>query len=259
VDDKSGIVGRFFSDSKMWLGFGLAVVIQGLNGLNTYFSDVPAVALEIPTGPLFTEAPWNQIGGLTLRVWPIVLGVSYLLTAEISFSLWAFFLFHKAQLVMAYYIGYPAGTLPSPTWARGFSKSFIAYQQFGAYFGYVAIILWTAREHLKWIFRRAFGREKALPGEEREALSYPTAFWGMVLAFVFIVAWTTASGVRGDISVLLWVTYLVLAIGLARVVVEAGLIFVHTGWGPLGLWRTCSGRAGCRLRVRFRLPSLTRP
>jgi hypothetical protein len=157
-----------------------------------------------------------------------------LLSAEISLSLWAFFLFHKMQLMGAYYIGYPAGTLPSPTWTRGFSKSFIAYQQFGAYFAYVAIILYTAREHLKWVTRRAFGRAKALDKERDEALSYPVAFWGFVLAFAFIVGWTIAAGVRADIAIALWVTYLVIAIGLARVVVEAGLIFVHAGWSPLG-------------------------
>jgi hypothetical protein len=234
LDNRSGVVGRFFREPKMWIGFGMAVFAQGLNGLNAYFPDVPTVPMDINTGPLFTEAPWNQIGGLTIKVWPLVLGVSYLLTAEISFSLWAFFLFHKLQLIGAYYFGYPAGTIPSPTWTRGFSKGFIAYQQFGAYFAYAAIIVWTAREHLKWIVRRAFGKAKATPQERQEALSYPTAFWGLALSFAFIVAWTIAAGVRFDIALLLWVTYLVLAIGLARVVVEAGLIFVHTGWSPVG-------------------------
>ena len=43
------------------------------------------------TGPLLTEAPWNQIGRVDLRVLPMITGVSYLLSAEISLSLWAFY------------------------------------------------------------------------------------------------------------------------------------------------------------------------
>ena len=94
------------------------------------------------------------------------------------------------------------------------TKGFLAYQQFGAYFAYVAILLWTAREHFRHVLRRAFRLDRARPEEAKEALSYPTAFWGFTLAFLFIIGWTIAAGVRWDIALVLWLTYLVLSIGL---------------------------------------------
>ncbi len=234
VDKPGGGIGEFFRSPTMWIGFGIAVFIQIFNGLHLYFPDVPAVPLELSTGNLFTEAPWNQIGALQLRVWPVVVGITYLLTSEISLSLWVFFLFHKFQLVIAYYLGYMPSSLPDPVWTRGFSKNFIAYQQFGAIFAYSLAVVWLGREHGMHIFRRAIGRAKARPSEASEALSYLVAFWGFLLSWSFVIAWTAAAGIRLDIAVMLWVTYLVIAIGLTRLVVEAGLLMVHTGWMPLG-------------------------
>jgi hypothetical protein len=43
-----------------------------------------------------------------VRVFPTVVGITYLLTSEVSLSLWFFYLFTKAQLIMAYYMGYYA-------------------------------------------------------------------------------------------------------------------------------------------------------
>ena len=234
MDDSRAGIGGFFRSPTMWIGFGIAVFIQMLNGLHLYFSDVPAVPLSLGTGNLFTEAPWNQIGQLQLTVWPVAVGIAYLLTAEISLSLWVFFLIHKFELIGAYYLGYMPASIPDPIWTRGFSKGFIAYQQFGAIFAYSLAVVWLGREHGMHIFRRAIGREKARADEANEALSYPVAFWGFLVSWSFIIAWTVAAGVRIDLAVMLWVTYLVFAIALTRLVVEAGLLMVNTGWMPLG-------------------------
>jgi hypothetical protein len=102
--DKYGVLGRFFRNPLMWCGFAVAVFIQGLNGLHLYYPDVPLVPLEIATWPLFTEAPWNQMGWIVMRVWPVAVGMTYLLSSEVSFSLWFFYWFIKAQLVFAYYL-----------------------------------------------------------------------------------------------------------------------------------------------------------
>ena len=217
----------------MWIGFGIAIVIQTLNGLNLYFPEVPPVPLSINTGPLFTEAPWNQVGPLPLRVLPIAIGISYLLTTEISFSLWFFFLLHKLEYVLAYNLGFPPGTLPDPVWTRGFSKAFISYQQIGAYFAYAILLFWIGRAHFAHIARRALGRAPAGQGEKREALSYPLAFWGFVAASLFILGWTCAAGVRPDVAIVVWFSYLIIAIGLTRVVVEGGLLYINHGWSPL--------------------------
>ncbi len=229
--DRFGMLGRFFRNPMMWSGFVIAVFIQAVRGLNLYYPDVPTIPLEINMGPMFSEPPWNQIGWVPVNIYPMVVGITYLLTAEISFSLWFFYWFFKFQLVAAYYLGYPPSALPG---AHGLpEKLFTGYQQFGAYFAYVAIVLWTGREHLRHVTRRAFGRERAGPGEKTEVMSYPAAFWGFVVSFAIMVGATWAAGVRLDIALALWLSYLVLAIGLTRIAVEGGMLALQHHTSPL--------------------------
>ena len=229
-DEKS-----FFRNPMMWIGFGLATFVQLLNGLNGYFPDVPLLPLQLSSAPFLTDAPWNQIGQVDLRVWPMAVGIAFLLTAETSFSLWFFYWFFKFQLIAAYYLGFAPSALPAPIGRLGpDTKAFIAYQQVGAFLLYVGLLIWAGREHFGHIMRRGLGRARATPAEKNEAMSYPLAFWGFVLSFLFLVGWSAAAGVRADVALVMWCSYLVIAIGLTRVVAEAGLLFVQQGWTPLG-------------------------
>lgn len=234
LTDEKGGRNTFFQNPLVWIGFGIAVFIEMLNGLNLYFPEVPNVPLGLSTGQFFTEAPWNQIGNTQAQIFPAIVGISFLLTSEVSFSLWFFHLFSKLQYIIAYVAGFPPASLDQPFWTRGWAKGFIGYQQVGAILVYVALLLWTGREHWKHIARRALGKEKATEGERGEALSYPVAFWGFFAALTFVLGWTIASGVRWELAVLLWAFYLAISLALTRLVAEAGLLFVQTGWMPLG-------------------------
>jgi hypothetical protein len=224
-----GFAGRLFANKVMWIGFFIAVFIELLNGLNRYFPDIPTMPLQI-TGSFFTENPWNQLGLYFPKIWIVVVGITYLLTGEVSFSLWFFFLFIKFQLLLAYYCGLQPGSLPKMLGQTGGAHLFTGFQQFGAYIGFAGLTLWSAREHLMHITRRAFGRVRATSGESAEALSYPAAFWGFVLALFFLIGWSVAAGIAPLVAIVLWILYLVLAITLTRIVIECGLLFVQQGW-----------------------------
>ena len=226
----------FFRDNTMWIGFGVAALLGLLNGLNLYFPDVPAVPLRLDLSAYFVEAPWNQLGWTPLVVWPIVVGISFLLTAEVSFSLWFFYWFIKFQYIAAYTLGFAPQTLPNhigATAAAG-AKAFTSFQQIGAFLTYAALIVWVGREHFGHIAARALGRTPATPAERDEALSYPVAFWGFIISFALLVSWCIAAGIQPQIALLLWGGYLVIALVLSRVVAEAGLLFVQQGWSPVG-------------------------
>ena len=232
MDEKSRALPPFFRDALMWSGFAIVVFVQGLNGLNLYFPDVPAFPLGIDTSPLLTEAPWNQVPGLGVRIFPIAVGISYLLTAEIAFSLWAFFLLFKIQYILAYTLGFAPNSLPNVP--QSGTKIFVGYQEVGAYLAYAVLIFWSARRHFAHIFRRATGRQRAGATEASEALPYPVAFWGFIAGFAVMVAWSMAAGVSLTLSLFLWISYVVIAVVLSRVVAEGGLLFVHHTWMPLG-------------------------
>ena len=232
----------FFCNPTMWIGFGAAAFISAMNGLHLYFPDVPAVPLSLNTASLFTESPWNQIGWFPLNIYPLAIGISFLLTSEISFSLWFFYLFFKFQYIMAFALGFPPQSLPTLIgWAGIAPPTFVGYQQMGAYLVFVLSLLWTAREHLGHIARRSFGRAQATPAEQEEALSYPVAFWGFICSFVILIVWSVTAGIRADIALAMWSFYVICAIALSRVVVETGLIFVQQGFTPLGTFAQLFG------------------
>ncbi len=233
----------FFSNPLMWIGFGAIVFIQGMNGLNVYFPDVPPVPLSYPLGQLFTETPWNQMAPMAMIIWPIFAAITFLLSSEVALSLWLFLWIFQAQYIIAYFFGFPYAQLPPAVGhsGDGVARTFTAFQQVGAYVGYVAILLWTAREHLKHIAARAFGRVKAGENEAQEAISYPLAFWSFVLSFAYLTAWSCAAGMRVDVALALWGLYLVTTIALSRAVVEGGVMFINQGWVPLGTLAQLAG------------------
>jgi hypothetical protein len=243
VDDKGArAVGSFFRNPLMWVGFILAALVQGINGARTYFPDVPAVPLGLDTNPLFTEAPWNQMGPTLVQIYPMALGVAFLLTSEVSFSLWACYWLFKVQYILAYYGGWMPTTLPDTLgWAGIPAKTFTGYQQMGAYVAYVGVALWTSRKHLSHIAQRAFGRAASTRAEQSEALSYPVAFWGFWLSFIFVVAWSVAAGIRFDIALALWIFYLLTVLALTRIVAESGMLYVQQGFTPLGTFAQMAG------------------
>lgn len=230
--DKYAVVSHFFRDPLMWSGFAIAVAIQMLRGLHGYFPEVPTFPLDIATNQLFSEAPWNQLTWLPLKIYPIAVGIAYFLTGEVGFSMWFFFLFMQAQLVVASLFGYPQASLPQVMEAGG--AVFLGSQESGAYFAYAAVIFWSGRRHFAHVFQRAIRRARPTEGERNEALSYPLAFWGFIGCFAFMIAWGVAAGMSIGLSLLLWVSYLLIAIVLSRVVAEGGLLFVHHTWMPLG-------------------------
>ncbi|BCM92675.1 hypothetical protein IAD21_04557 [Abditibacteriota bacterium] len=229
----------FWRNPLMWIGFGIAAGIQLVNGLNLYFPDVPAIPMSIEAGPLFSEAPWNQMGYTMFQVFPLAVGLSFLLTTEISFSLWFFFWFFKFQYIVAYLIGYSPTTLPSVMPIS--TKVFNGYQEVGAYIAIAAVTLWTGREHIGHIVRRAFGRAKAKERERNEGLSYPVAFWGLLGSFAFLVGWGTLSGAHPLVAMWYWGSYLVISLVLSRVLADSGLLFVSKIHDPLTVWRQTFG------------------
>lgn len=236
-DQKMGmgaLLAPFFRNRLMWIGFGIAVFIQGMNGLHLYFPDVPEVPLSL-TGNYFSETPWNQIGSIKFQVLPIVVGITYLLTSEVSFSLWFFYWFIKFELILAYFLGQSPASLPNFVSSTAGAKIFTGYQQIGCYLGFVLLLLWTGREHLLHVTKRAFGRAPSTAMERHEMMSYPVAFWGFILSFVFIIGWSVLAGMSLPLAIFMWLTYLVISIALTRVIVEGGLLFVQQGWGPLGV------------------------
>jgi hypothetical protein len=145
----------FWQRPAMWVGFGLAAGAELLNGLGYLYPSVPQLPIRRTNiGPLFTTPPWNAMGETNLSVYPFIIGLSFLMPLDLSVSLWVFYLFHKAQRVFGAVVGW--NEIPQYPFPRD--------QQFGAGAAIILAALWASREHLRRVWRVAFGRRKAEGG-----------------------------------------------------------------------------------------------
>lgn len=107
----------FWGDKTMWAGTALAAGVHLMRGLNNYFPDWPTIssfqgnafAIEL------TEVPWNSAGNFNVEIFLGAVGIAYLLTRELSFSFWVFFLLFRMEMVLATMLGFPVSSLPKDT------------------------------------------------------------------------------------------------------------------------------------------------
>ncbi len=224
----------FWRNNLMWIGFGISFLIQLMRGLHLYYADlVPDFPLSLDFGPYLSDPPWNQMDGITLEIYPIAIGITYLLSSEVALSLWTGYWFIKLQYIIGYYCGYRNSAMAGSDFSYG--KAFAGFEVQGAYWMYLLLLMWTAREHLRHVFLRGIGRIKAREDESSEMMSYPRAFWGFIACFAILTGFAWAAGVRLDIALTIWVCYIVFAIVLTRIAVEGGLLFLLHDSQPLGM------------------------
>ncbi|MFQ5810105.1 MAG: DUF6785 family protein [Armatimonadota bacterium] len=232
----------FLGSRIMWIGAGLAIAVQLLNGLNFHFPQVPAIPMMNNLRPWFTSHPWSAIGVVRANVWPAVIGLTVLLRTEVSFSLWFFYWVDKLQLVVAAMLGQTrrqATVLGRP--------GFLAFQPIGGYIAYAALAFWAARPHLREFLATAVGRGPRTD-DAGEALSCRAAAVLGLVCFGGMVAWATVAGMSVWAAAAQMLVYLVLAVVLTKVVAEAGLLFVQSTMSSVELMVSVAGTAAVGAR-----------
>ncbi|HZP82802.1 MAG TPA: DUF6785 family protein, partial [Chthonomonadaceae bacterium] len=165
--------------------------------------------------------PWNAIGPTPLSYYPFVLGIAYLLSVEMTFSCWFFWLVVKLEQVFGAASGMTAGAAGGgqSTWP------FLGHQGAGAFLALTIVGLWLSRHYLKEIWRIAFrprAQKQNLESDADEPLPYRLAFMGLGVCLILLVAWCMAAGMRGGVALALIVLALLYMIAAARIRAETG-------------------------------------
>ena len=218
---RRGPIHPFFQNSIMWVGFSLPVIVSSLNGLHAYYNFVPAIQMATSV-PIFR----NTVALVFRLSFPMV-GFSYLINLDIAFSLWFFNLVAK---IIKGGLGILGVSSAEKLGVYGVtSEPILAHQGQGAMVVLVLFGLWLARQHLKDVFGKAFGRAPEVD-DSQEIMSYRAAVFCLLAGAAVMVLWLWLSGLP------LWAALVTLAmaflifVGLTRVVVESG---VATAVGPM--------------------------
>ena len=219
-------VGPTLLNKGFWLAFGAIVFIHLVNGINAWF---PSNTIGIPLKFDFTQVFANKFSNFMAtpraniltkpEIYPAVIGFSFLLASDISFSLG---ITHVITTVSMYLL-IRGGVELSEDYMRG---GVLQWTNFGAYLGVALLIAYIGRRYYWQVLKKAvtFGS-----GRETE----PYAVWAcrfFLLATAGMVLWLTHFGLGWPLAVLAVGLSMLMFLVIARISAETGLFFYKPPW-----------------------------
>lgn len=210
-----------------WGGFAIAFLLEALASLHyTVNAKIPYVPLK-PNEPMFnvgqgmTSPPWTAINNTEIGFYPLVIGLIYLLSLDVSFSCWFFYLMTKAQTLTAVMFG---ARDAHDAWSTTTAVPYTGQQGVGAFVALAGMALFGSWPHLKRAFKAAFSpKDGGTVTDVDEPISYRTAYVGLAVSFVLLVAFGVALGVAWYVGAFFFALFMVYVIALTRIRAEAGL------------------------------------
>ena len=207
------------------VGFGIIFLVSCWNIATWFFVAMPQAPIlnsyeglrEITIARGFPQA--------ILTLSPLTLIFGYFTNLEVLFSIWFFYVLAMIQAGVFNRIGLDLGS--SDPWCS-FHPA-IGWQSFGGMIVFVGWGLWIARRHLRNVFSKAFtGNERV--DDSDELMSYRTTVWLLIGGLVYSAFWLRQTGMGWGPILAFWFATLILYLGLARILVESGLVFLR---GPI--------------------------
>ncbi|MBM3474391.1 MAG: hypothetical protein FJX75_14100 [Armatimonadetes bacterium] len=207
---------NLFRNRYLWIGFGLAALVDSVNGLHGFFPVIPEVKVRVVQydaymRDLFRGYPWGALAGTRLSFYPFAIGMGMLLPTDLAFSSWFFYLFWRLQHLGSALLG--LNKIPS--------FPYVEEQSTAAYFGLCLFALWMGRDHLKRVLLHAFGGATDLD-DRREGLPYRWAVWGLIAGFAFMLIFSYYIRMSLWIAVLFFTCYWMVSLAVTRVRAELG-------------------------------------
>ena len=218
-DNRRSAIMPFFKNPLMWIGFAVPAITQSFTGLNHYFPYVPSIRPLSVSIPLFRDTV-----SVPIRISYQMMGFSYFVNRDIAFGLCFFYLLNTVQQGIFNTLGVHKND-PVLGVYSAYTGSIVVHQGFGAIIMLVLFGLWTARPHLRDVWRKAW-RSDATIDDSGEILSYRAAVLVLAGSLLFLGVWLWKSGLPAWIAPVYLFFAFVLFIGITRVVAEGGLAFI---------------------------------
>lgn len=229
----------FFRNKWTWIGFSIPILVQLSVGLHHHFPSFPSFKImHIRLDKYLTEKPWNAVGYFHISVMYSIIGIAYMVPADVSLSLWFFYLLRKAENIFAASMGWRGGK------AGGILSRFpdVNNQAVGAFFALFFLSLWMMRRHLWTVLKDAFSSSKATSSDSsKEAMSYSTAVFGFILGTAFLIFWTWIAGLSPVWAFLFFGIFFIFQTVLSRIRAESGMAWLFLPKTPNNVMAQLSG------------------
>lgn len=195
----------------LWVAFALPCLQYTLQGLNGYWPVIPFLNLEQQMQTRFA-GPWSAFNGILMYLRMDWVGIAYLLSAEVGFSLWFFYYLRRIEQFIRISFGVTSS-----------HQQFLQLQSIGAYLLLAGALLYSARQHLRRALGVALGSVQRGPTASDADEPYRVAIIGFVCAFAMVVAWCSYFGMQTVWGIVQYTFFPLAGMVVARVVCEAGM------------------------------------
>ncbi|MDP6124864.1 MAG: hypothetical protein QGH20_03810 [Candidatus Latescibacteria bacterium] len=230
--------GRFFRNRVVWIAAAIPFLLHMVNGLHIYYPIVPELLPHgLHLGTVFSgatflrERPFNVLYGLQINFYWSVIGISYLLRAEVSLSVWVFEWLYMLEKMVFHAVGLDDGTHQwSPLHTVGHTLT-SRYQKVGGILLAAAFYLYLARGRIRELCRAALGRSTGIVRGEPPYEGW--VIWGLLGGTAFFLGWLNAAGMSILVAVALVVMFVSMCIVAARIIAATGLLWVYDYYVPM--------------------------
>ncbi len=201
----------------LWIGIAVAGGIDTINAFNTFYPSIPAIPLGFDLMTYITDSPWTGMRWVPVNFNPFLIGLSFLMPLDLSFSCVFFFWWWKILFVIATALGIVGG--------RGTMADVIfpwRYEQiFGGCIAITLSSILIGRQYFRHIWHRIVsGRGEV--DDAREALRFRTAAAGLVVSIILLLAFSMHGGMSLWVALAFFGVYYTIATAVARIQAELG-------------------------------------
>ena len=207
----------FFSNPVTWLGIGAAFLWNLANIVRGVWFAGPSGGLHIDFGPMLGEPPLKYLRPFYAELRPELIGLGYLVSTEMSFSIWFFVLLTKVEGMFMQMGGYRVSGAPFPQ-----------EQSIGAYIVLGLILLYKSRRYLTEAWRSVGrrGTDEAANPDGAPVHDHRWAVIGLIAGFVALCAFCIAAGMAPWLTVFYLGIIIIVALVYARLRAETGVPLV---------------------------------
>ena len=235
---RTGLSSSFFQNKMLWLGVAIPAFIHVLNGLHTFFPTLPEIPVRFRLDSALVDRPFSAIKPLEMIVFWSMIGFSYLLSLEVAFSLWFFYLFFKLQCLIGSLLGLPLISGPGVKWT---AYSFSAAQEGGACLTFVAFVVFQARGYLKKMFVDAVSNNSSNLDQDEEAMPYQLAIFGLLGGILILAYLNHLMGMTFAFALMFVFLLLGMFVALTWQIINGGIPVINPSFSPQSFFLTTLG------------------
>lgn len=225
-----------YRNALFWMGLLIAVSVMGWNLCCTMrvLPGLNPLTLNVSWGPYVANTKFEALGGTITAIFFVMIGLSFLIPKNISFSLWFFHVLYLIQILLLDWTGHDTS----------YSYNFVHLLNFrtaegqGALIIFAAVIFYKCRHYILCAFRPA-DIAHLEPDERNELRIASMAF--MVCSIGFILLLWLDMGANFYYALFFYVMIVLLTISMIRAVAEGGLLTVKTHVSPFHTVRAFFG------------------